>query len=170
MKGDMYDDGNPNPLIVTCPFCGGVDIVGYIGTGSVKHRCNACGKEFSYTYITTKDVSHLCLNCGALMSYDYIHGTWYCTSCGRMEKDNIGMSNKTEETKGQHIAESPIYGWVCPKCGKVYSPDVQECFTCNYLANIKVSSQINQSSSAETRLEGEHCNQEGGANSNTSNK
>lgn len=32
------------------------------------------------------------------------------------------------------------YGWVCPKCGKVYAPDVKECFTCNYLANITASS------------------------------
>ena len=170
MKGDMYDDGNPNPLIVTCACCGGVDIVGNIGTGSVKYRCNACGKEFSYTCIRGNDFSHLCPNCATPMSYDYIHGTWYCTSCGCIARDNIGMSDKTEATKEQHIAESPKYGWVCPKCGKVYAPDVKECFTCNYLANIKVSSQINQSSSAETRLEGEHCNQEGGANSNTSNK
>lgn len=143
MKGDVYDEGTPNPMVVKSPQCGGVQIVEYIGTGSAKYRCNACGKEFSYTYITTKDASHLCLNCGALMSYDYIHGTWYCTSCGCMEKDNIGMSDKTEATKKQHIAESPIYGWVCPKCGKVYAPDIKECFTCNYLANITASSRIN---------------------------
>ena len=22
-------------------------------------------------------------------------------------------------------------GWVCPKCGRVYGPDVQECWHCN---------------------------------------
>ena len=101
MKGDMYDDGTPNPLVVKCP------------------------------------------NCGAQMSYDYIHGTWYCTSCGCTEKENVGMSDKTAATKEQHIADSPKYGWVCPKCGKVYAPDVKEC---------------------------EHCNQKGGKNSNTSSK
>lgn len=170
MKGDVYDNGSPNPLVVKCPYCGGVEIVEYIGTGSAKYRCYVCGKEISYTCITGNSISHLCPNCGTPMSRDYIHGTWYCTSCGCMEKENMGMSDKTVATKKQHIAESPKYGWVCPKCGKVYAPDVKECFTCNYLANIKVSSQINQSSSAETRLEGEHCNQEGGANSNTSNK
>ena len=154
MIGDMYDDGNPNPMIVTCPFCGGADIVGYIGTGSVKYRCNACGKEFSYTCITGNFLSHSCPNCGALMSYDYIHGTWYCTSCGCTEKENVGMSDKTAATKEQRIAESPKYGWVCPKCGKVYAPDVKECLNCNYLANIKVSSRINQSSIAETHMEG----------------
>lgn len=155
MKGDMYDDGTPNPLIVKCPQCGGVQTVEYIGTGSSKYRCNTCGKEFSYTYITSNDVSHSCPNCGTLMSRDYIHGTWYCTSCGCIQKENIGMSNKTEATKEQFIfEEAPKYGWVCPKCGKVYAPDVKECFTCNYnLANTKVSGQINQSSSAETHME-----------------
>jgi len=25
-------------------------------------------------------------------------------------------------------------GWVCPKCGKVYAPDVKECAECNQRA------------------------------------
>lgn len=152
MKGDMYDDGNPNPLVKKCPKCGGENITEYIGTGSVTYRCNACGEEFSYTSVTGCPVSELCPNCGAVMSYDYIHGTRYCTSCGCMVKDNTGMSDKTEATKEQYIfAESPKYGWVCPKCGKVYAPDVKECLNCNYLANITASSRINQSPSTETR-------------------
>ena len=24
-----------------------------------------------------------------------------------------------------------MHGWVCPKCGKVYGPDVKECADCN---------------------------------------
>lgn len=51
------------------------------------------------------------------------------------------------------VAESPKYGWICPKCGKVYAPDVKECWNCNYLANIGTSGRINQSSSAETHME-----------------
>lgn len=23
------------------------------------------------------------------------------------------------------------YGWICPKCGNVYGPQVQECYKCN---------------------------------------
>ena len=23
------------------------------------------------------------------------------------------------------------YGWICPKCGRVYGPHVQECYNCN---------------------------------------
>lgn len=105
MKGDVYDDGTPNPLVVKCPYCGGEEIVEYIGTGSAKYRCKVCGKEFSYTCITGE----------------------------------------------QHVAESPKYGWVCPKCGKVYAPDVKECYNCNYLANINASGRTNQNPSTETR-------------------
>lgn len=140
MIGDMYDDGTPNTLIVKCPQCGGAQIVEYIGTGSVKYRCNACGEEFSYTGITGNESFRSCPNCGAMMSYDYIRGTWYCTSCGCMVRDNIGMSDKTEATKEQYIfAESPKYGWVCPKCGKVYAPDVKECWNCSQLASMRAS-------------------------------
>ena len=154
MKGDMYDDGTPNPLVVKCPNCGGESITEYIGTGSVKYRCNACGKEFSNTHITGSTSFRSCPSCGAQMSYNYIQGTWYCTGCGCTVKDNIGMSDKTEAPKEQFIfAEAPKYGWVCPKCGKVYAPDVKECLNCNYFAHIKVSGQINQSSNAETHIE-----------------
>lgn len=155
MKGDMYDDGTPNPLVKKCPNCGGENITEYIGTGSVKYRCNACGKEFSYTSVTGCAVTDLCPNCGTMMRYDYIHGTRYCTSCGCMVKDNTGMSDKTEASKEQNkSAESLRYGWVCPKCGKVYAPDVKECSNCNWLANINASGRINQTSSAETHIEG----------------
>lgn len=154
MKGDMYDDGTPNPLVVKCPNCGGENITEYIGTGSVKYRCNACGNEFSHTHITGSTSFRSCPKCGAQMSRDYVHGTWCCTSCGCTARDNIEVSDKTEATKEQHIfAGSLRYGWVCPKCGKVYAPDVKECLNCNYFAHTTVSGQINQSSSAETHIE-----------------
>lgn len=146
MIGDMYDNGTPNPLVKKCPNCGGENITEYIGTGSVKYRCNVCGKEFSY---------RSCPNCGAQMSYDYIHGTWYCTSCRCTAQDNIGMSDKTETTKEHNIsAQSPKFGWICPKCGKVYAPYVKECSDCNYLSSINASGRINQTSSAETHIKG----------------
>lgn len=42
MKGDMWNDGNPNPLIVKCPICGNIDITAAIGTGQVEYHCNGC--------------------------------------------------------------------------------------------------------------------------------
>lgn len=220
MKGDVYDDGSPNPLVVKCPNCGGENITGFIGTGSSKYRCNACGNEFSHTCITGSASFRSCPNCGVPMGYNYIWGTWYCTSCGCIEQDNIEMSDKTEATKEQNISAGSLrYGWVCPKCGKVYAPYVKECWNCNCLTHISAPGRINQSSSAETHIEGitmtmntqekrvrqdgslvidkswfpnltkdstvyaggggtrwnkttecEHCNQEGGTNSNSSSK
>jgi hypothetical protein len=29
---------------------------------------------------------------------------------------------------------TPAQGWVCPKCGSVYAPDVKGCALCNWLA------------------------------------
>lgn len=50
MKGDMYDDGSPNPLVVKCPVCGGIDITAEIGTGQVRYHCNGC----NYTWFLQK--------------------------------------------------------------------------------------------------------------------
>ena len=30
-----------------------------------------------------------------------------------------------------YIPTQPDRGWICPKCGRVYSPNTKECLTCN---------------------------------------
>jgi hypothetical protein len=30
-------------------------------------------------------------------------------------------------------------GWVCPKCGNVYAPFVEECFKCNPVEHVKIT-------------------------------
>lgn len=56
MKGDMWDDGTPNPLVVKCPICGCTDIGTMIGSGQVEYHCHNCkhawfarGDEYSTT-------------------------------------------------------------------------------------------------------------------------
>lgn len=136
MKGDMYDDGTPNPLIVKCPVCGGIDITAAIGTGQVRYHCNGC----NYTWFLQKQK----ITTGGPLQYSRPSAS--APSYSITTPYNV----RTEPVE----AELPRYGWVCPKCGKVYAPDVKECLNCNYLANIGTSGRINQSSSAETHMEG----------------
>lgn len=201
MKGDMWEDGSPNPLVVKCPICGSTDIGTMIGSGQVEYHCHNCRHAW---FARGDEVSTV----GPLQ---YARPSATAPSYSITTPYNV----RTEPAE----AELPRYGWVCPKCGKVYAPDVKECWNCNYLANITASGRINQSPSTETRpqdvtatmntqekrvredgslvidkswfpnltkdstvyaggggtnwrkaTECEHCNQEGGANSNTSSK
>ena len=40
------------------------------------------------------------------------------------------MSSTTGQTQFYQI-KGFNYGWICPKCGKVYSPTYPECYSCN---------------------------------------
>lgn len=196
MKGDMWEDGSPNPLIVKCPICGCTDIGTMIGSGQVEYHCHNC----RHAWFARGDEAGI---------------------TGPIQYSRSSTTAPSYSITTPMPAEYPKYGWVCPKCGKVYAPDVKECWNCNYLANITASGRINQSPSAETHIEGvatltntqekrvrqegsfvidkslfpnlnltkgstvyaggattnwrkamecEHCNQQGGANSNTSSK
>lgn len=48
--------------------------------------------------------------------------------------------NENKYTLNKELNDSFVFsnlGWVCPKCGKVFSPDIYECRYCN---NIKITS------------------------------
>lgn len=149
MKGDKYDDGAPDPLVVRCPQCGGT--ARYIGTGCVTtYQCNTCGCKF-----LPKDKYSISLRvcpvCGARLYYDYMNRCWYCVYCNYtfIESPTVADDKSQPPLSRKDIT----YGWVCPKCGRVYSPDVKECWNCNYLTTINVSGCINQSSSEDTKSE-----------------
>ena len=138
MKGDMWEDGSPNPLVVKCPICGCTDIGTWIGTGRVAYHCRSC----HHAWFARGDEA------GTAGPIQYSRSSTTAPSYSI----TTPYSGGTECVMDNYSAY--VTGWVCPKCGKVYSPDVNECFACNYgLANTKVSGQINQSSSAETHIE-----------------
>lgn len=128
MKGDVWEDGSPNPLVVKCPICGCTDIGTMIGTGQVEYHCHNC----RHAWFARGDEA----------------GT-----AGPIQYSRPSATAPSYSITTPMPAEYPKYGWVCPKCGKVYAPDVKECLNCNYFAHTTVSGQINQSSSAETHIE-----------------
>lgn len=194
MKGDMWDDGSPNPLVVKCPICGCTDIGTMIGTGQVEYHCLDC----KHAWFRRGDEAGIT---GPIQ---------YGLSSTSVPSYSITFPFPMQSTV-------TYTGWMCPKCGKLYAPDVKECSDCN--KELGITPSINQSSSAETHMENvtatmgaqekrvrqdgsfvidkswfpnltkdstvyaggggtnwrkamecEHCNQEGGANSNTSSK
>lgn len=44
MKGDVWDDGTPNPLVVKCPVCGGMKILRQESPNKVEWWCEECGE------------------------------------------------------------------------------------------------------------------------------
>ena len=136
MKGDMWDDGTPNPLVVKCPICGNIDIAAATGTGQVEYHCKGC----NHTWFSQKQEI---TTAGPLQ---------YAPPSTSVPSYSI-TTNPLTDGHAAGIEQKYSYGWICPKCGKVYAPDVKECLNCNYIANIKASGQINQSSSAETHME-----------------
>lgn len=50
-----------------------------------------------------------------------------------------------------------IKGWICPKCGNVYAPSVEECPRCNPLDFPDISCNINQDNDDFTDDEMVYC-------------
>lgn len=40
---------------------------------------------------------------------------------------------RNENKPADNIPASALYGWICPKCGRVYSPTVPTCMSCRNL-------------------------------------
>lgn len=59
----------------------------------------------------------------------------YCEAQELCSGDVDGMCSACRNKAAAHSQQPPIfvmnYGWVCPKCGYVYSPFTAECDRCN---------------------------------------
>ena len=70
-----------------------------------------------------------------------------CIICGKelSSGDTMGICSSCLE-KLEHPKQMPTFkpiyyqsGWICPKCGSVYGPNVSECIRCNHPINKEVS-------------------------------
>jgi len=57
----------------------------------------------------------------------------YCKKCGNEIGDTTAIDGLCSDCRLKQQVEPPTYnpGWVCPKCGSVYGPFVNQCGRCN---------------------------------------
>jgi len=60
--------------------------------------------------------------------------TVICSTCGH----TADMHNPDCPPQHTWLSARPLReGWVCPKCGKVYGPHVDECYDCNFQLSLE---------------------------------
>ena len=94
-----------------------------------------------------------CWICGKEME-NTIGGCYHCKDCGVGVHDGVFRPPITQENKSQIYQQ----GWVCPKCGGVYSPSQSYCPYCTPPMNIGVSyvtgNTISVVDTGSTKIEG----------------
>lgn len=68
-----------------------------------------------------------CNRCGSDMM-SKTGGNYYCPKCGFTVNDLVYRSQNCDIPLPR--GSSVRYGWICPRCGKVNSPDTRSCDCC----------------------------------------
>lgn len=84
-------------------------------------KCPKCGKEMYSAgnggYDTVRG--------------NYVEMKYICSKCGYEIKDNFNdLVYRAPFFQPDHSVTVTNYGWICPKCGAVLSPSIQECPYC----------------------------------------
>lgn len=74
-----------------------------------------------------------CNQCGADM-VSATNGSYYCPKCGCAVNDLVYRFQRCDIPLPQGFGAR--YGWICPRCGKVNSPDTRSC-DCTYSNTIE---------------------------------
>jgi hypothetical protein len=75
--------------------------------------CNECGSEEYSSSVSEEDLDYCA-----------------CGRCGCPDFHKEPLSSDEQEKPTFQISMG-LPGWVCPKCGSVYSPSTSECWRCN---------------------------------------
>lgn len=94
-------------------------------------KCKKCGStnvkvDFSQVYTSIPEMyGYVCQDCGE-------HGYINCDEVNRLDFDFNGVQ-EIKETPNTPKEENKggMMGWICPKCGRCYSPFVSMCSFCN---------------------------------------
>lgn len=84
-------------------------------------KCPKCGKEMYSSVSAGSDTAR----------GNYIDAKYICSKCGYEVKDNFNdLVYRAPFFQPDHSVTVTNYGWICPKCGAVLSPSIQECPYC----------------------------------------